>query len=622
MNYWSTLFIHLLRLQISLSVCGEPNAVIAIENCPINACPPWFFYNDTVSQCQCFESLNLDVRCTSEGALLRFGRCMTYQEGIGTAVSSCPYYRVDSFLDNVTQGLFITLPRNVSQLNDYMCEPLNRKGYQCNECLDGFGVSLTSLGYPCSNCAGVWYGIPLYLFLEFVPITVFYIIVLVYRVNVTSAPMTSFIMLSQLIAYGVILSPEDQSVARAQLSKGEFGLLNFVVALYGIWNLDFFRYVIPPFCVTPNLKLIHILFMSYISALYPIFLMIVTWIWIKLVSRGYKPLVWIWKNTGRCCFGANWNWEKKRTVIDVFATFLLLSYTKILVQSLTILAPNRIQLLSTTGNYSEITKSLDLSIDFYGEEHLPFAIPSILVFVFFVILPALLLALFPFKAFRSLLRKIKLLNHRKAAFYLFVEKFYSCYRDGLDGGKDMRGLASLYFFLRYFLLSLHQSTLELVGLSGRGVGDAEIAAQFLQVVLLASATIFIATVRPYKEMYMNILDTLILSTFTLILFFPLVYQFALSNIDSRIGELLFYSSVIVLYLPQVGLSVYLFVRFCQSKKPLTWLQHKFTDCKRKQRHVFTFRHNQNSDERVENQESLPDRFVHPDLYYIEAENSF
>ena len=506
-----------------------------------------------------------------------------------------------------------------------MCQPLNRKGYQCSECFDGFGVSLTSLGYPCSSCTAVSYGIPLYLFLEFVPITVFYILILVYRVNITSAPMTSFIMLSQLIAYAVTLSPEDRSVSRVLLNKGGYGLLNFVVALYGIWNLDFFRYIIPPFCVSPNLKLIHVLFMSYISALYPICLIIITWIWIELVSRGYKPLVWIWKTTSRCCFGAKWKWEKKGTIIDAFATFLLLSYTKILIQSLTILASSQIQLLSITGNYSEMTRSLDPSIDFYGKEHLPFAIFALIILIAFVILPVLLLALFPFKAFRSLLSKTKLLGHRKAAFYLFVEKFYNCYRDGLNGGKDMRGLASFYFFLRFILLLIHQSTLELIGLSGRGTGDAEIATQFLQAILLATATVFVGIVRPYKEAYMNILDTIILSTLTLLLFYPLVYLFALSNIDSRIGDLLFYSSVTVLCLPQVGLGVYLFVRFYRSKRPLTWLQYQYADCKRKRGHITSSRQGHSSvviDERAANLESLPDRFVHPDLYYIEAENSF
>ena len=618
MKHWSVLLIHLFSLQVSLSLCSNLNTASP-------ECPPWFFYNDSVHQCQCFETFNLDIRCTSEEALLRFGRCMTYQEGIGTALSSCPYFLIDGFLNNVTEGLYITLPSNVTQLNDYMCQPLNRKGYQCSECIDGFGVSVTSLGYPCSDCTGVWYGIPLYLFVEFVPITMFYIIILVYRINITSAPMTSFIMLSQVIAYAVTLSPEDQSVGRILLNKGGFGLLNFVIALYGIWNLDFFRYIIPPFCVSPNLKLIHVLFLSYISALYPICLIIVTWIWIELVSRGYKPLVWFSKTTGRCCCGAKWKWEKKRTIIDAFATFLLLSYTKLLIQSVTVPAPSRIQLLSTTGNYSEVTRSLDPSINYYGNEHLPFAIFAHIILFAFVILPALLLALFPFKAFRSLLSKIKLFNHRKAAFYLFVEKFYSCYRDGLNGGKDMRGLASLYFFLRFILLSIHQSTLELIGLSRRSTGDAEIAAQFLQTILLATFAILIGIVRPYKEAYMNILDTLILSTLTLLLFFPLVDRFALSNIESRIGALLFYSSVIVLCLPLVGFGVYLFIRLYQSKKPHMWLQHQYADFIRKHGHGTSSRHGQNSivlDERAANLESLPDRFVRPDLYYIEAEDSF
>lgn len=624
MKYWRILLMNLFSLQVNLSVCNELNTTLSsTAEFPLD-CPPWFFYNDSVHQCQCFETFNLDIRCTSEEALLRFGRCMTYQEGAETALSSCHYFLIDVFLDNVTEGFYITLPRNITLLNDYMCQPLNRKGFQCSECLDGFGVSVTSLGYPCSDCTGVWYGIPLYLFVELVPITVFFVIILVYRINITLAPMTSFIMVSQLIAYAVTLSPEDQSVTRVILNEG-FGLLNFVVALYGIWNLDFFRYIIPPFCISPNLKLIHVLFMSYISALYPICLIIVTWIWIELVSRGYKPLVWIWKTVGRCCCGAKWKLEKKHTIIDAFATFLLLSYTKLLIQSLTILAPSSIQLLSTIGNYSEVTRSLDPSIDFYGREHLPFALFANVILIAFVILPALLLALFPFKAFRSLLSKLKLFNHRKAAFYLFVEKFYSCYRDGLDGGKDLRGLASLYFFLRFILLFLHQSTLELFGLSGRGTGDAEIAAQFLQAILLAVATIFIGIVRPYKEAYMNILDTLLLSTLTLLLFFPLAYLFALSNIDSRVGDLLFHSSIIVLCLPQIGFGVYLFVKFYRSKKPLVWLQTKYTNLIRKHRHSVNSRHDHNSialDERAANLESLPDRFVHPDLYYIEAEDSF
>ena len=72
----------------------------------------------------------------------------------------------------VIDGMYIQLPDNISKLNDYMCGPMNRKGRVCSECTDGFAPSVTSIGYECSNCTGIWYGVPLYLFLEFVPITV------------------------------------------------------------------------------------------------------------------------------------------------------------------------------------------------------------------------------------------------------------------------------------------------------------------------------------------------------------------------------------------------------------------------------------------------------------------
>ena len=81
-------------------------------------------------------------------------------------------------------GRYIELPvKNISELNTHMCEPMNRKGRLCSECIKDFGPSVISFGLVCSNCTGAWYGIPLYLFLEFVPITVFYLIILLFRVN-------------------------------------------------------------------------------------------------------------------------------------------------------------------------------------------------------------------------------------------------------------------------------------------------------------------------------------------------------------------------------------------------------------------------------------------------------
>ena len=103
----------------------------------------------------------------------------------------------------------IKLPDNVSELNDYICGPMNRKGLLCEDCVDGFAVSFTSMGHKCSNCTDAWYGIPLYLLIELAPITVFYLIILIFQMHITSAPMTCFIFYCQLVQFVLV---NDQSL--------------------------------------------------------------------------------------------------------------------------------------------------------------------------------------------------------------------------------------------------------------------------------------------------------------------------------------------------------------------------------------------------------------------------
>lgn len=92
----------------------------------------------------------------------------------------------------ITKDNYIRLPSNVSDLNGYMCGPMNSKGLLCSQCEDGFGLAVFSIGHTCTNCTGVWCGVPLYLFIEFVPITIFYFI----NISVTSAPMVALILCS------------------------------------------------------------------------------------------------------------------------------------------------------------------------------------------------------------------------------------------------------------------------------------------------------------------------------------------------------------------------------------------------------------------------------------------
>ena len=168
-----------------------------------------------------------------------------------------------------------------------MCRPMNRKGLVCSECIEGFGPSVNSLGYPCSNCTDAWYGIPVFLFIEFVPVTIFYVIVIIFQINLTSAPFTCFVLCSQFAVSGFTTAFDRFSFS----TTFQYYVFIILITFYGIWNLDFYHYILPPFCASPNLNILSIVFAGYISAFYPLCLIGLTCVCIKLHSYDFKVLI-------------------------------------------------------------------------------------------------------------------------------------------------------------------------------------------------------------------------------------------------------------------------------------------------------------------------------------------
>ena len=307
----------------------------------------WFCFNSATNTYVCIDDGS--ITCSKKGPLLRFGHCATYSEDTRfLSIAACPIMITQLAGYNVTIPGYIQLPSNITKLSDYMCGPLNRKGIICSECDDGFGPSITCV---CARCTDAWYGVPLFLFLQFVPITVFYLIILVFQISLTSAPMTCFVMYAQFIVMSLDIvgqhRPPFMSTDRVDLKFDN--IMKILFTLYGMLNLDFFHHVVPPFCVSNQIKFIHIAFLGYISAFYPIFLIILTWVCVELHGRNFRLLVWLWRPFHRCFVKLRRGWNKKSDIIDVFATFFLLSYSKCLYQSVPLLYALKV----STYNVSE-----------------------------------------------------------------------------------------------------------------------------------------------------------------------------------------------------------------------------------------------------------------------------
>ena len=471
----------------------------------------WFYFNSTTKAYNCTKicSKITGIECFESGPALAFGYCATYSEDTRSLsiISECPYFQYGVY--NVTVPLYIPIPTTLSELNDYTCGPLHRKGFVCSECVDGFGPSLTSFGLRCVDCTDAWYRVPLFLVVEFVPITVFYIIVVTFQISVTSAPMPCFTMYAQLVVIALDgMHPQGQMSAVYYTNDEQLKFLDLriVYVLYGIFNLDFFRSVLPPLCVSHKLKFIHTVLFGYISVIYPIVLIGLTWVCVELHGRNYRLLRCLWK-TFRICFSRQKitrGWDKKTDFVEVFATFLLLSYNKCIYQMLSYssVAISEVTTIDQSGNISSVNKE---SIDGSYAAYLCYVVPVVFMSSLYITLPLLLLIFYPCKPFRSCVSKCHL---DFIVINTFVERFHGSYRNGLDGSHDMRSFSGLYFVLRIVVCLLPS-------LSSHVTKDFlfDTGAIFLIVAL------FVALAKPYKKAYANILDVFLLSDLALLCFY-------------------------------------------------------------------------------------------------------
>ena len=451
------------------------------------SCPPWF--EPSNGTCKCGKEIHGVVKCNEtlqESAVLDC-HCMTYNESTGTVVGACFYNCVWKKLKD---RLYRSLPKTVEQLNDAMCGNFSRKGQLCGECKRGYHPLVYSYDLECTVCSGGQYNWIMYISIAFLPLTVFLILVLCCRISATSPKLYGFVMFSQTLAFPanvrvllIVLSVRPNPSALA---------FKIVSTIYGFWNLDFFRTLIPhEVCLKVNT--LQALALDYGIAFYPLALIIVTYVLIELNDRNFRLVVWIWRPFHRCFARFRQQWDIRTSIIDAFATFLLLSNVKFLSVSLDLLTPTHVY--STNGSVVGIYLYYDASIEYFGiKKHLPYAILALFVVATFVLFPLLLLLLYPMRCFQQCLDRCRVRCH---ALNIFVDAFQGCYKDGTNGTRDCRYFAALYFLARVLLCIVFAITRSVV---------------FYAVALfvLIGVAMLLVIVQPYKAEFAvyNVVDTI------------------------------------------------------------------------------------------------------------------
>ena len=446
---------------------------ITLQNCPAG----YVFEHDT---CNCNEiSYNGLVKCSAKGPTIQNGAwigTLSNDSNENYYVGYSPYLSDQNFS---LQYLNI----NISMFN--MCMK-NRGGVLCADCNSGYAPSFNDATFICVECNGSYYNWLMWLLIKYIPLTILFIIVVLFHVNVTSGPVNALVFFAQMF---VITSHETPSTTASTV----------YLAVYNIANLDFsFGKLVPPICLSENFQGLKIISMKYLEALYPIILLLITYILVHLYDNGIQPVYFIFHCFHKCFVRIKRTINLRTSVIDGFATFLVLAYTKIAFVSLYVLVPT--SLFSYNGTALEQKRLYYMgSTIYYSEEHIPHFIISVIILTIFIVLPPLILLVYPLRILRRFLECLRCNHCIGAKCSHLMDTFQGCYKNGTNGTCDCRYFAGLYLIYRVALMLC--------------LLQPEYFLQFVikQLVLMAMAVSF-AVLRPYTNEMYNSLDTTILVT--------------------------------------------------------------------------------------------------------------
>ena len=524
----------------------EPRVVQAIVNISVFPCPPGMVLmgdNETGS-CTCGGNFEGIITCNFTGFYteIRRGNWIGFYSlnNIEKIVAGrTPYFQSGS------NNLFLKLPIKLDKLDGFLCGKINRKGTLCGECVDGYGPSIHTLDcIPC-DANYMW---ALYLLSQYLPLTLLFAVVCIFDIRVASAPANAFIFVAQVLPTVFKLN----GGGAITLNHTSNILVNTYTFLYNIWNLQFFSLNI---CLSPHLSSLGAISISYLEAVYPLFLIGIVSFFVWLYGKGFQCILCIFRPLHTLLAHFQHHWNIQRSLMHTFASFILLSYSRFILVSFLLLTTT--PLVTDSGDVFIRVVFYDGTIPFLSPGHAIFVLFSSLLLLLFAIVTPLLLII------PSVCRNLTIARRRwprVGKFFpsvhcslscpklkAFLEIFHGCYRDGTNTAKgsaefDYRWFAGFYLILRVALFATY----------------AFASDWFEQYCLLQIFCILgllaLVLLHPYKDNFYNKLDAsmfailLGINTFTM-------YNYGTTVISSKPSVVAFGVQYVLVFLPLIYISV-------------------------------------------------------------------
>ena len=469
----------------------------------IGDCPPGFGFSNDLRSCTCYENMRNILQCHGRSwkASLMNGYCMSYSKIKGryqTVYGRCVF----SHAHTNSNKKYIDLPEDEKQLDSQFCGALKRTGLLCGECRKGYSIDVFSTTYNChknfSSSAASWI---IFIAINGLPPLGLFLAILTLHIKLTSGVWNGFIFFSHVVT----LSQEALvvvAIINMQLKSFDRFVLDFLVGFYSFWSLDNYRIFKTlsdgyPVCLGERLRVIDVLVLHYTSALYPFLLIVVAYVVIELHARNCRVLVWLWKPLCFACTRFRQSWKLQTSVVDAFASFIILSYVKLVRISLLLVTYTTVTRIG--GDSLEIVlrvSNYDPTVPYLSHQHIPFIFLGLFFTLTFGILPPMLLLFYQFKMVQRCLNRCRL---NRIGLKTFMDAFQGCYKDGRNGGADRRFFAGLYLIFRVIIFFIFNMEID------------HTITYFSLVIFCIIIICLLAWLQPYKVNFYNKLDVFLIA---------------------------------------------------------------------------------------------------------------
>ena len=165
---------------------------------------PWFYLKNSSNVstvCECGSPVGYTVQSSTECQQLQVlvCYCMTYNKETASFVVGMCFYAC--FFANT----YYTIPTwvNATNQNAVVCNGLHfhRDGQLCGTCADGFALPVYSYSLACVECSNYSINWIKYILVAFLPLTLFFWVIIVLRVSATTGLLNDFVFVAQLLTF-------------------------------------------------------------------------------------------------------------------------------------------------------------------------------------------------------------------------------------------------------------------------------------------------------------------------------------------------------------------------------------------------------------------------------------